>query len=127
MEKVLRIKGKNLLMVAGGTLLIGMIPALSAFESHLLNVTTRVVQADLPIAKIAKSLNLANNGGVDNYIAIFVVGGIGDLVSVDPNFFTLKSGDEVEVQFRLIVPPSAPVDKEYSGRVLVFRLPKGIF
>ena len=51
MEKVLRIKGKKLLMVAGGTLLIGMIPAMSAFESHLLNVTTRVVQADLPIAK----------------------------------------------------------------------------
>ena len=68
---------------------------------------------------------MINNGGVDNYIAIFVVGGIGDLVEIEPNFFTLKSGDEV--QFRLIVPPSAPVDKKYSGRVLVFRLPKGIF
>ena len=49
---------------------------------------------------------MVNNGGGDNYIVIFLVGGIGDLVEIDPNFFTLKSGDEVEVQFRLIVPPS---------------------
>ena len=71
----------------------------------------RIDFGDVPVGQeIAKSLNLTNNGGVDNYIAIFVVGGIGDLVSIDPNFFTLKSGDEVEVQFRLIVPPSPPVD-----------------
>ena len=88
----------------------------------------RIDFGDIPVGQeVTKTLILENLGGVDNYIAIFVVGGIGDLVKVEPNFFTLVSGERMDVQFRLAMPDSAPVDKNFSGSVFVFRLPKGLF
>lgn len=88
----------------------------------------RIDFGDIPVGQeVTKTLILENLGSVDNYIAIFLIGGIGDLVKVEPNFFTLVSGEKKDVRFRLAMPDSAPVDKRFSGRVLVFRLPKSLF
>ena len=88
----------------------------------------RIDFGDIPVGQeVTKTLILENAGAVDNYIAIFVMGGIGDLVKVEPNFSTLKGGEGMDVQFRLNMPDSAPVQKKFSGRVFVFRLPKGLF
>ena len=88
----------------------------------------RIDFGDIPVGQeVTKTLILENLGGVDNYIAIFIVGGVGDLVKVEPNFFTLVSGQRMDVQFRLSMPDSAPVDQKFSGRVFIFRLPKGLF
>ena len=84
----------------------------------------RVDFGDVPQgATVSKVLNFTNEGSVPNYIKIFVMGSIGDLVTVDDSSFTLKKGEEKDVRFQLIMPPSAPVDKKYSGRVVVIRLP----
>ena len=88
----------------------------------------RIDFGDIPVGQeVTKTLILENVGGVDNHIIIFIWGGIGDLVKVDPKSFTLKGGERMDVKFRLNMPESAPVDKKYGGRVLVFRLPKGLF
>ena len=88
----------------------------------------RIDFGDIPVGQqVAKTLILENTGGVDNYIAIYIMGSIGDFVEIEPNFFTLKGGEQADVQCLLSLPQTAPVDKKYSGRVFVLRLPKGLF
>ena len=88
----------------------------------------RIDFGDIPVGQeVTKTLILENLGGVDNYILILVRGGIGDLVKVEPKSFTLKSGERMNVRFNLAMPESAPVAKKFSGKIWVFRLPKGLF
>ena len=56
-------------------------------------------------------------------VRIIVIGGVADLVKVAENSFTLEPGEKLDVKFELVMPPSAPVEKKYSGRVIVFRFP----
>ena len=74
-------------------------------------------------AAVAKTLVFNNEGTVPNMVRIIVMGSVGDLVDVSDNSFTLEPGEEKKVRFQLLMPPSAPVEKTYSGRVIVVRLP----
>ncbi len=86
--------------------------------------TDRIDFGDVPQGvTIGKTLILENAGAVPNKINIFIIGGIGDLVKVDPGSVTLEPGESAEVDFRLTMPASAPLEKKYSGRVFVLRLP----
>ena len=97
----------------GGT--IGMAP-----------FTDRIDFGDVPQgATVGKTLILENAGTVPNQVIIFVFGGIGDLVKVRPSSVTLEPGDIAEVDFVLNMPLSAPVERTYSGKVFVLRLPMG--
>ena len=90
--------------------------------------TDRIDFGDVPQgAEVAKTLIMVNNGTVPNQITIFIIGGIADLVKIQPSSVTLEPGDEIEVQFRLKMPASVPPEKKYSGRVIVLRLPKRFF
>jgi hypothetical protein len=65
-----------------------------------------------------------NNGGKGSiYVMILKWGEISELIKLDKNNFTLKSGEESKISFEINIPPSAPI-KKYSGWTWVFRLPK---
>jgi len=66
---------------------------------------------------------MENAGTVPNQVNVFIIGDIGDLVKVQPDSLTIEPGETKEVNFRLTMPASAPVDKKYSGKVFVLRLP----
>ena len=44
-------RGKILLVIGSAVLLMGMLPAMSAFEAHLVNITAKVVQPGDPFGK----------------------------------------------------------------------------
>ena len=90
--------------------------------------TDRIDFGDVPQgAVVSKTLILENQGTTPNHIKIFMIGGIGDLVDIEPASVTLEPGGTVEVDFQLTMPASATVEDKYSGRVFVLRLPGGIW
>ena len=90
--------------------------------------TDRIDFGDIPQGSaVGKTLVLENRGAVPNQVNIFVIGGIGDLVKVEPGSLTLEVGETREVNFQLTMPASATPEKKYSGKVLILRLPKRLF
>ena len=90
--------------------------------------TDRIDFGDIPQgATIGKTLILENMGTVPNQVNIFVIGNIGDLVEIVPSSVTLEPGESAEVDFQLTMPASAPVEKKYTGKVFVLRLPRRLF
>ena len=90
--------------------------------------TDRIDFGDIPQGSaVGKTLVLENQGAVPNYITIFIIGGISDLVEIEPSSFSLEAGESQEVDFRLLMPASATPEKKYSGKVIVLRLPKAIW
>ena len=90
--------------------------------------TDRIDFGDIPQGEtVGKTLILENAGTVPNSINIYIIGGIGDLVKVDPKSVTLEAGETVEIDFRLSMPASVEPETKFSGRVFVLRLPKSLW
>ena len=90
--------------------------------------TDRVDFGDIPQgATVGKTLIMENAGAVPNQVNVFIIGNIGDLVKVEPSSLTLEAGETKEVEFSLTMPASAPVEKKYTGKVFVLRLPLRIW
>ncbi len=65
-----------------------------------------------------------NASGLDTYILVWKFGGIAELVKLNKNNFTISKGEVEKLEFSLYMPPSAPIDKKYSGYVWIFKIPK---
>ena len=90
--------------------------------------TDRIDFGDIPQGSgVSKTLIMENAGAVPNNITIFVIGGISDLVKVEPSSFTLEPGESIEVEFRLTMPASIQPEKKFSGKVIILRLPRAIW
>jgi hypothetical protein len=90
--------------------------------------TDRIDFGDVPQGEgVGKTLIMENEGAIPNQVVVFVIGNIGDLVTVNPDSVSLEPGERVEVDFNLTMPVSAPPEKKYTGKVLVLRLPKRLF
>lgn len=63
-------------------------------------------------------------GGMDTFISIIKFGSISELIKLSENNFIITKGDEKKIEFSLYMPPSAPVEKKYTGRVWIFKMPK---
>jgi len=74
-------------------------------------------------AGMTRYVTMKSGGGISTYVFVLKMGGISDLVRVDKNYFVLEPGQEVKIAFEIKIPPSAET-KQYSGRAIVFRLPK---
>ena len=84
----------------------------------------RVDFGDVPQGSaVSKTLVFNNEGTVPNQVRIFIIGGVGQFVKVAEKTFTLQPGEEKEVRFELIMPPSATPEEKFTGRVIVVRLP----
>ena len=91
--------------------------------------TDRIDFGDIPQgATVGRTLIFENMGAVPNQVIIFVIGGIADLVKVEPSSsFTLEPGEYTEIDFVLTMPPTVTPEKKYSGRIIVLRLPRAIW
>ncbi len=72
---------------------------------------------------MTRYVTLKSSGNASTYIIVWKFGEISDLVKIDSNYFVLKPGEEKKLAFEIQIPPSAQV-KQYSGWVIIFRLPK---
>ena len=87
-------------------------------------LTDRIDFGDIPQGQeVGKTLIMENAGTVPNQVNVFIIGSIGDLVKVQPGSVTIEPGETKEVNFRLTMPASAPVEKKYTGKVFILRLP----
>ena len=72
---------------------------------------------------MTRYVTFKSSGGTSVYIMAFKFGEIAELIKIDRNFFTLNSGEEVKMSFKIKIPPSAEI-RQYSGWVWIFRIPK---
>ncbi len=77
-----------------------------------------------------RTVTLNNGTFMPMYVMIFKTGGLGELVDVnneatgeESRFFKLKPKEEVKVNFSATMPASVQVDKKYTGRVFIFKVP----
>ena len=137
------ISKRYIALIALGILLLlavtFLFPALTIYDTQVIAKATgepigmapftdRIDFGDIPQGEgVGKTLIMVNEGSVPNQVMIFIIGNIGDLVTVNPDSVSLAPGETVEVDFDLSMPVSAPPEKKYSGKVFVLRLPKRLF
>lgn len=90
--------------------------------------TDRVDFGDVPVGtEINKTVTLTNEGSNPNNIKVFVMGGIGDFLEVEPRSFTLEPGDQQDIIFTIDIPASAEPGHKFSGRIIILKLPKSLW
>lgn len=65
-----------------------------------------------------------NANGMNTYILVWKFGSIAELIKLDKNNFIISKGQTEKLEFSLYMPPSAPLDKKYTGYVWIFKMPK---
>lgn len=71
-----------------------------------------------------RRVEIKNNTPVPMYIIALKFGSISGLVEIDKNFYTLAPRQAAKMEFSLYMPASAEVERIYSGRVILFKIPK---
>ena len=74
-------------------------------------------------ASAVRRVALKNGTNLPMYVAILKIGSISDLMDISKNNFKLKSRSEEKIEFTVFIPASAEIDKTYSGRVYLFKIP----
>jgi hypothetical protein len=72
---------------------------------------------------MTRYVKFKNGGKAPIYIVALKFGEISDLMEIKNNYFILKAGEEARLAYEIKIPPSAET-KQYSGRTVIFRLPK---
>ncbi|MCK5085110.1 hypothetical protein KAK05_00185, partial [Candidatus Parcubacteria bacterium] len=68
-------------------------------------------------------VTIENNGNMNIYVAVVKYGGIAELIKISRNNFVLDPGEKEKLEFLLEMPISANKE-EYTGKVIIFKLPK---
>lgn len=71
----------------------------------------------------ARFVTIKNNGKYGVYVKVYKLGEIGKFIKIDRNDFVLGAEESKNIEFLLEVPSGAK-EKEYKGKVLIFKLPK---
>jgi hypothetical protein len=70
-----------------------------------------------------RRVELRNGTFMPVFVMIWKTGEIASLVDVSQNYFTLEPRTDTKIEFSLFMPASAEIDKTYSGRVYLFKVP----
>ena len=76
-----------------------------------------------PGTSAVRTVTVKNETSVPFFVAVVKVGSIRTLVKLSENNFMLREGEEREMGFTVYMPPSAQIDKLYTGRVFLFKIP----
>ncbi len=86
--------------------------------------TERLDYGDLPKGSAStRFVTIENSGNMDIYVLVLKFGEIAELIRVNRNNFVLESGEKEKLELSLEMPISADKE-EYTGKVLIFKLPK---
>jgi len=70
-----------------------------------------------------RTVTVDNETFMPMYVMVLKFGSISDLVKLDHNYFRLTKGQSRKIEFSVYMPASAPIDSNYSGRVILFKIP----
>lgn len=74
-------------------------------------------------ATVIRRVNVRNGTFIPVFVVVIKTGSIADLIDIDNNYFTLKQGEEMKIEFTNFIPASAEVERVYDGRVYLFKIP----
>lgn len=70
-----------------------------------------------------RRVSVSNGTPIPMYIVAVKTGGVGEMMDISKNYFTLAPRMEEKIEFITYVPASAQVDANYTGRVYLFKIP----
>jgi hypothetical protein len=70
-----------------------------------------------------RTVSIQNNTFMPFFVATIKIGSIRSLMKLDRNNFILRKGDSAKIEFTTYMPASAEIDKMYTGRVYLFKIP----
>ena len=70
-----------------------------------------------------RTVSIKNDSFTPFFVTMIKMGGIRSLMKIDKNNFMLRRGQEEKIEFTTYMPASADIDKMYSGRVYIFKIP----
>jgi hypothetical protein len=73
--------------------------------------------------ELVRVITVRNDSILPFFVSTMKLGGISGLMKLNKNNFLLRQGEEVELEFTTYIPASAEIDKVYSGRVFIFKIP----
>lgn len=74
-----------------------------------------------------RTVLVRNDTPLPFFVAVIKVGAIRDLVKQSDNNFMLRRGEQRKIEFNVFIPASAEIERVYSGRVFVFKIPAPFF
>lgn len=76
-----------------------------------------------PGTTAVRRVSIENGTPIGVYVAVIRLGSINDLMKLNENFFTLKGGESIKLEFATYMPASAPIGEKMSGKVYIFKIP----
>ena len=74
-----------------------------------------------------RTVTVKNDTFIPFFVSVVRIGDISNLMKLDPNNFILRQGKEEKIEFTTYMPASAEIDRIYTGRVFVFKIPAPFF
>lgn len=74
-----------------------------------------------------RTVTINNNTPVPFFVVIWRLGAISGLMKLEDNYFMVRKGEEKKVEFATYMPASAEINRLYTGRVFVFKIPAPFF
>lgn len=70
-----------------------------------------------------RTVTVTNDTFMPFFVSVVRIGAIRNLMKLEPNNFVLRGDTEEKIEFTTYMPASAEVDRMYTGRVFVFKIP----
>lgn len=70
-----------------------------------------------------RTVTVKNDTIIPFFVIVVRLGDISNLMKLDPNNFMLRQGKEEKIELTTYMPASAEIDRMYTGRVFVFKIP----
>lgn len=70
-----------------------------------------------------RTVTIKNDTRMPFFVAVVRLGGTSDLMKQDQNNFMVRRGEEKKIEFTVYMPASAEIDRLYTGRVYLFKIP----
>jgi len=74
-------------------------------------------------ASAVRTVKVENGTFMPMYVAILKFGKLSDLTDISKNYFKLLPDTETEIEFLTYIPASAEIGANYTGRVILFKIP----
>lgn len=74
-----------------------------------------------------RTVTIKNDTLMPFFVSVVRVGSITGLMSLSENNFVLRTSEEKKIEFTTYMPASAEIDRKYTGRVFVFKVPAPFF
>ena len=74
-------------------------------------------------ATVVRRVEIQNGTFMPVFVIVVKTGDIADLIKINKNYFELKQGGDIRIEFTNYIPASADVGRVYDGHIYLFKIP----